>query len=246
MTSTKSFPIFSGTCRSSDPVQVWASDITLSGCAGFVYLVASWTGSAAMCSPGRFRSPLDVYFCLEALEKALAVGRSEIFNTDQGSQFTSREFTGMLLGAGIRVSMDGKGRAFDNIFIERLWRTVKYEEVYLKEYPDVLSACRAAGLLVLQRAQAPSGIGQQDSPLRCTLDVINLMGALPQGFITRRAGNKGRAQSLPLCHSPASRASGCSQQSPIFRAGRGKIAHRRAQQTERKPTTEVGQGSNPP
>jgi len=122
------------------PDQVWASDITyIRMHRGFVYLVAimdwfsryvlSWSVSVTM----------DVYFCLEALEKALAVGKPEIFNTDQGSQFTSREFTGMLPGAGIRISMDGKGRAFDNIFIERLWRTVKYEEVYLKEYPDVLS-----------------------------------------------------------------------------------------------------------
>lgn len=127
------------------PDQVWASDITyIRMHRGFVYLVAvmdwfsryvvSWSVSVTM----------DVDFCLEALEKALADGRPEIFNTDQGSQFTSREFTGMLLNEGIRISMDGKGRAFDNIFIERLWRTVKYEEVYLKEYPDVL--CCIQGL----------------------------------------------------------------------------------------------------
>lgn len=120
------------------PNQVWATDITyIRMRRGFVYLVAimdwfsryvlSWSVSVTM----------DVYFCLEALEKALAAGRPEIFNTDQGSQFTSREFTGRLLKADVRISMDGKGRAFDNIFIERLWRSVKYEEVYLKEYPDV-------------------------------------------------------------------------------------------------------------
>ena len=120
--------------------QVWATDITyIRMRRGFVYLVAimdwfsryvlSWSVSVTM----------DVYFCLEALEKALAAGQPEIFNTDQGSQFTSREFTGRLIKADVRISMDSKGRAFDNIFIERLWRSVKYEEVYLKEYPDVPS-----------------------------------------------------------------------------------------------------------
>ncbi len=145
MTSTKSFPIFSGDVPVVRPGQVWASDITyIRMRRGFVYLVAvmdwfsryvlSWSVSVTLTCTSALR-----------LSKALAVGRSEIFNTDQGSQFTSREFTGMLLGAGIRVSMDGKGRAFDNIFIERLWRTVKYEEVYLKEYPMCSLACRGCG-----------------------------------------------------------------------------------------------------
>ena len=80
---------------------------------------------------------LDVFFCLEALEAALAIARPEIFNTDQGSQFTSTAFTGVLEDAGVAISMDGKGRVFDNIFVERLWRTVKYEEIYLKDYEDV-------------------------------------------------------------------------------------------------------------
>jgi putative transposase len=77
---------------------------------------------------------MDVEFCLEALEEALSQGRPEIFNTDQGSQFTSREFTGRLLDESIQISMDGKGRAIDNVMIERLWRSVKYEESYLKSY----------------------------------------------------------------------------------------------------------------
>lgn len=136
----KIFPYLLGDISIVRPDQVWATDITyIRMHRGFVYLVAvmdwfsryvlSWSVSVTM----------DVYFCLEALEKALAGSTPEIFNTDQGSQFTSRQFTGMLLDAGIRISMDGKGRAFDNIFVERLWRSVKYEEVYLKEYPDVLS-----------------------------------------------------------------------------------------------------------
>jgi putative transposase len=77
---------------------------------------------------------LDGEFCLSALEQALALGSPEIFNTDQGSQFTSQAFTGRLERAGVAISMDGRGRALDNVFVERLWRSVKYEEVYLKEY----------------------------------------------------------------------------------------------------------------
>jgi putative transposase len=82
----------------------------------------------------RLSNSMDVSFCLEALEEALEQGCPDIFNTDQGSQFTSNDFIGMLLSKGIRISMDGRGRAFDNIFTERLWRSVKYEEVYIKDY----------------------------------------------------------------------------------------------------------------
>lgn len=83
---------------------------------------------------------LDADFCLEALKEALEQGNPEIFNTDQGVQFTSGEFTGLLEEKGIAISMDGKGRALDNIFVERLWRSVKYEEVYLKDYRTVQDA----------------------------------------------------------------------------------------------------------
>jgi len=83
---------------------------------------------------------LDKEFCLKALEKALLVSKPEIFNTDQGAQFTSVEFTGRLEDAGVKISMDGRGRLYDNIFVERLWRTVKYEEVYLHDYRTVLEA----------------------------------------------------------------------------------------------------------
>jgi putative transposase len=82
----------------------------------------------------RLSNSMEVSFCLEALEEALEQGRPAIFNTDQGTQFTSKEFTGILLSKGIKISMDGRGRAFDNIFTERLWRSVKYEEVYIKNY----------------------------------------------------------------------------------------------------------------
>ena len=85
---------------------------------------------------------MDAAFCVTALSGALTVGQPEVFNTDQGSQFTSIEFTGLLLSRDIRISMDGRGRALDNIFVERLWRTVKYEEVYLKEETIITMASR--------------------------------------------------------------------------------------------------------
>ena len=90
----------------------------------FSRYVLSWAVSITM----------DVGFCLEALDQALEVARPEIFNSDQGAQFTSLDFTGRLAAAGIQISMDGRGRALDNVFVERLWRTFKYEEVYLKDY----------------------------------------------------------------------------------------------------------------
>ena len=90
----------------------------------------------------RLSNTLDAGFCAGALEEALGKGQPEVFNTDQGSQFTSWEFTQVLVDRGVRISMDGKGRYSDNIFVERLWRTVKYEEVYLKAYAGVLEAQR--------------------------------------------------------------------------------------------------------
>lgn len=83
---------------------------------------------------------LEAIFCIEALEKAIILAKPDIFNTDQGTQFTARGFVNILLNQGIRVSMDGKGRVFDNIFVERLWRSVKYEEVYLHDYGSVIEA----------------------------------------------------------------------------------------------------------
>ena len=121
--------------------EVWSADITYIRLqAGFVYLVAvidwfsryvlSWAVSITM----------DVPFCVEALEHALSQGQPEIFNTDQGAQFTSQAFTARLKEGGIRISMDGRGRALDNVFVERLWRSVKYEEVYLRDYQTVWEA----------------------------------------------------------------------------------------------------------
>jgi putative transposase len=119
------------------PNQVWAADITYIPMArGFLYLVAIIDVYSRYVLSWRLANTLDTDFCIEALEEALKKGRPEIFNTDQGAQFTGEAFTGLLKSHGVRISMDGKGSYNDNLFIERLWRTVKYEEVYLKAYQD--------------------------------------------------------------------------------------------------------------
>lgn len=120
------------------PNQVWAADITYIPIGrGFLYLVAvmDWASRAVL--SWRLSNTMDASFCVAALEEALArFGKPEIFNTDQGSQFTSAAFTGTLAAAGIKISMDGRGRWMDNVFIERLWRSLKHEDVYLKGYAD--------------------------------------------------------------------------------------------------------------
>lgn len=117
------------------PDHVWSTDITyihLPG--GFVYLAAILDGYSRKVLAWRLSNPLETRFCLDCLEDALADRQPVIFNTDQGAQFTSLAFSGRLAKAGIQISMDGRGRAHDNIFVERLWRSVKYEEVYPKAY----------------------------------------------------------------------------------------------------------------
>lgn len=115
--------------------QVWSTDITyIPIYKGFAYLVAVMDWFSKYVLSWEISNTLDVHFCLNALEKALRFGKPEIFNTDQGSQFTSQRFVQMVLGNNIKLSMDSKGRALDNIFIERLWRSLKYEDIYLKEY----------------------------------------------------------------------------------------------------------------
>jgi len=118
--------------------QVWSTDITyvkLRG--GFMYLTSVMDWYSRYVLSWKLSNTLEQSFCIEALLEALEKGKPEIFNTDQGSQFTSDRYTGCLSREQIRISMDGRGRALDNIFIERLWRTVKYEEIYLKEYETV-------------------------------------------------------------------------------------------------------------
>jgi putative transposase len=120
------------------PDQVWSTDITYVPLArGFMCLAAVIDWYSRYVLAWRLSNTLDGAFCLEMLDEALGRGRPEIFNTDQGVQFTAAAFTGRLLAAGVQVSMDGRGRCLDNVFVERLWRTVKYEDIYLRGYETV-------------------------------------------------------------------------------------------------------------
>jgi len=118
--------------------QVWSTDITYIPINNsFVYLVAIIDWFSRYVISWSISNTLDLYFCLEALDKALRTGKPKIFNTDQGSQFTSNKFTSMIINNDIQMSMDSRGRALDNIFIERLWRSLKYEDIYLRDYQSV-------------------------------------------------------------------------------------------------------------
>jgi putative transposase len=120
--------------------QVWSSDITyLPMPCGFMYLTVVMDWYSRFVLSWRLSNSLEGRSCLETLEEALSDGKPEIFNTDQGVQYTSRSFTGLVESAGALVSMDGRGRALDNVFVERLWRSLKYEEVYLRAHADVIS-----------------------------------------------------------------------------------------------------------
>ena len=120
------------------PNQVWSADITyVPVTGGFMYLVAIVDWFSRYVLAWQLSNTLDGYFCVHTLQQALQRGQPEIFNTDQGAQFTATVFTSLLETAQVRISMDGRGRALDNIFVERLWRTVKYEDIYLKEYTTV-------------------------------------------------------------------------------------------------------------
>ena len=128
----------------------------------------------------RLSNTLEVDFCVAALEEALSKGRPQIFNTDQGSLFTSEAFTSMLLAQGVQVSMDGRGRCMDNVFVERLWRSIKYEEVYLKAYQNGTEARKGIGAYLAFYNQerphqalgyrSPSQVFQSVSPQRCLLE----------------------------------------------------------------------------
>lgn len=140
------------------PNQCWATDITyIPMRRGFVYLIAIVDWATRKVLSHRVSISMSTDFCVEALQEAIAkYGRPEIFNTDQGSQFTSLEFTGVLQAHGIRISMDGKGRWLDNVFVERLWRSVKYEQVYLHAYESVSEAKqKLASYFVFYNTQRP-------------------------------------------------------------------------------------------
>lgn len=143
----KVFPYLLRKLPVTEPNQVWAMDITYVPMArGFVYLAAVVDWFSRRVLAWRLSISMDASFCIEAVEEALARhGRPAIFNTDQGSQFTSMAFTGVLKTAGIAISMDGRGAWRDNVFVERLWRTIKYEEVYLRAYVSVSEARASLG-----------------------------------------------------------------------------------------------------
>ena len=137
----KIYPYLLDDVKVTRPDQVWSTDITyVRMYRGWVYLVAIMDWFSRYVLSWEVSITLEADFCVSALNRALASRRPEIFNTDQGSQFTSYDFTGVLHEHGIAISMDGKGRAFDNIFSERLWRTVKVEEVYMRDYQTVAEA----------------------------------------------------------------------------------------------------------
>ena len=135
----RKFPYLLNDIEILGPLEVWSTDITYIRLPhGFVYLVAVIDWFSRLVLAHRLSNSLETGFCLEAFEEAIEVyGRPNIFNTDQGVQFSSQEFVHAVLSKDIRFSMDGRGRALDNIFVERLWRTVKYEDVYLRDYQDV-------------------------------------------------------------------------------------------------------------
>ena len=136
--SHKRYPYLLRGLKITGPCQVWSSDITYVPLRhGFLYLVAILDWFSRYVLAWQLSNTLDGLFCRVALRQALEQGMPTIFNTDQGAQFTADEFTSILEGAGIQISMDGRGRALDNVFVERLWRTVKYEHIYLNDYDQV-------------------------------------------------------------------------------------------------------------
>jgi putative transposase len=140
------YPYLLGGLTITRPNQVWSADLTYIRLRqGFVYLTAILDWFSRYVLSWALSTTLDAWFCVEALRQALRQGKPEIFNTDQGSQFTSESFTRVLKDAAVAISMDGKGRVFDNIFVERFWRTVKYEEVYLNDYGVVDEARQGLG-----------------------------------------------------------------------------------------------------
>jgi putative transposase len=190
----KIFPYLLKGMKIDRPNQVWAADITYIPIGrGFLYLVAimDWASRAVLAF--RLSNTMDTAFCLEALDEALARhGTPEIFNTDQGSQFTSAAFTDRLIAQDIRVSMDGRGRYLDNIFIERLWRSMKHEDVYLKGYADGREARAGIGAWIsfYNERRPHQGLAYR-TPMAVWRD-----GALENGA-TRSCGHVDNARALP-------------------------------------------------
>jgi len=184
------------------PNQVWCADITYIPIGrGFLYLVAimDWASRAVLA--WRLSNTMDVSFCVAALEEALArFGRPEIFNTDQGSQFTSATFTGTLAAAGVRISMDGRGRWMDNVFIERLWRSLKYEDVYLKGYADGREARAGIGAwIAFYNTRRPHSALTHRTPMAVWRELDNAPLGTTAVDMALRLDN---AVALPTCPQP--------------------------------------------
>ena len=144
--SLKVYPYLLRDVEITRPNFVWSADITyLPLQHGFMYLVAVIDWFSRYVLAWQLSNTLDSLFCREALAQSLSLGCPEIFNTDQGVQFTALEFTGCLEAAGIRISMDGRGRALDNVFVERLWRSLKYENIYIQDYRSVPELAAGVG-----------------------------------------------------------------------------------------------------
>ena len=195
----KIFPYLLRGLRIDRPNQVWAADITYIPIGrGFLYLVAimDWASRAVL--SWRLSNTMDTSFCVAALEEALArFGKPEIFNTDQGSQFTSAAFTGALIAAGITISMDGRGRWMDNVFIERLWRSLKHEDVYLKGYADGREARGGlAAWINFYNGRRPHRALGNRTPMAAWCDgVIDAIGV-------RAVDMMDNARALPTCPQP--------------------------------------------
>jgi putative transposase len=162
------------------PDQVWCMDITYVPMArGFVYLAAVVDWYSRRVLAWRLSITMEADFCVEALEEALArYGKPDIFNTDQGSQFTSQAFTGVLLKAGVAISMDGKGAWRDNVFVERLWRSIKYEEIYLRAYDSVGDARSSiARYLALYNGRRPHSSLDRKTPDQAYFDRLPQIAA---------------------------------------------------------------------
>ena len=204
----KIFPYLLRNMAIDRPNQVWAADITYVPIGrGFLYLVAviDWASRAVLA--WRLSNTMDVSFCVSALEEALArFGRPGIFNTDQGSQFTSAAFTGTLGAAGVRISMDGRGRWMDNVFIERLWRSLKYEDIYLKGYADGREAKAGIGAwMAFYNMRRPHQALANRTPMAVWRDGV-ILGSSPRTALgdtavdmTLRLDNAG---ALPTCPQP--------------------------------------------
>lgn len=207
-TAHKVYPYLLGEIAIERVNQVWCSDVTYIPMAkGFLYLVVimDWVSRAVLA--WRLSNSLDAEFCVEALEEALArYGKPEIFNTDQGSQFTSDDFTGTLKRHGVMISMDGKGRCMDNIFVERLWRSLKYEEVYLNAYTTVAEARTGIGawLSFYNEERQHQSLGYR-TPRQIYQQGLWICGrsALPTGFASpaSRASSEG-GEMLAFAHIP--------------------------------------------